>query len=114
MAKVEVPNPGLRLLPGMIASVSIDQPVAEDTVVIPQDFLVTRLDNVGVFLVDDEGRAAWRPVQAGLIVRDQVIVEAGLEPGDQVVMSGHRGLADGDPLIIARTGTCCTHGRVTW
>ena len=114
LAKVEVPNPGLRLLPGMIASVSIDQAVAEDTVVIPQDFLVTRLDAVGVFVVDDEGRAAWQPVQAGVIVRDQVIVEGGIEPGDEVVMSGHRGLADGDPLIVARTGTCCTHGRVTW
>lgn len=113
-AEVEVPNADGRLLPGMIATVAIDQAVASGAIVVPQDFLVTRLDSVGVFVVDDEGQAAWRPVTPGLLVRDQVVIESGLSEGDEVVMSGHRALADGDPLLVARTGSCCTQGRVTW
>jgi membrane fusion protein, multidrug efflux system len=114
LGEIEVPNPDGRLLPGMIASVAIRQAVAQDTIIVPQDWLVTRIDGVGVFLVGAEGRAEWRAIVPGVVVRDQVVVESGLTEGDQVVTNGQRGLTDGDPLIIARTGRCCTHGRVTF
>lgn len=114
VAEVEVPNPNNRLLPGMIASVTIDQPFADDALVIPQDFLVTRMDGVGVFKVGPEDRAVWSPVVPSLVVRDQVIVESGIAVDDNLVISGHRGLQDGDELIVARTGRCCTKGRVVW
>jgi len=109
-AEVEVANPDRRLLPGMIASVRVFEKLAEDAVVIPQDWLVTRIEGVGVF-VDVDNRATWRPVRSGAVVRDQVIIEEGISVGDRVVMTGHRGLAEGDALIITREGTCCENGR---
>lgn len=114
VAEVEVPNPDNRLLPGMIASVAIDQPFAEEALVLPQEFLVTKMDGVGVFKVGPENRAVWSPVVPSVVVRDQVVVESGVDVDDIVVISGHRGLQDGDELLVARTGLCCTSGRIAW
>ena len=112
--ELEVPNPDSALRPGMIANVDFRQTVAGEAMLIPQDFLVTRLDDNGVFVVDEGDIGRWRPLELGNIVRDQVIVTEGLNGGDRVVILGHRGLADGDPLIVAREGVCCTDGRVTF
>jgi membrane fusion protein (multidrug efflux system) len=111
--KVSVPNPDRRLLPGMIASVRVMERLNTDTVVIPQDWLVTQVDGIGVF-IDNDGIAAWRPVTSGAVVHDQVVITEGLSVGDRVIMTGHRGLAEGDPLIVTREGTCCEHGRTVF
>lgn len=110
---VELPNPERRLLPGMIAQVSFSGEHAAEALFIPQDFLVTRLDGNGVFVADGEV-ARWRPLQLGTIAGTQVEVVKGLRPGERVVVLGHRSLEDGDPLIIAREGKCCTDGRVVF
>jgi membrane fusion protein (multidrug efflux system) len=111
--EVELPNPDHRLLPGMIASVSLSAEVEEGAVILPQDWLVTTMDGIGVFVVE-EGVARWRPVEAGTLVHDQIVIRSGLENGETVVINGHRSLADGDSLIISRQGTCCTNGRATY
>lgn len=110
-AEVSVDNPAGHLKPGMIASVQLDRTIAEGAFVVPQDWLVTRLNGVGVFL-DDDGKARFVKVTPGQVVRDQVIVREGLSEGARLVIKGHRNLADGDPLSIAREGVCCTDGRV--
>lgn len=117
VAEATFPNPDHRLLPGMIASVSLARPVADGAVVLPQDWLVTRSGEVGVFVVetvDGHHTARWRVIQAGPVVGKQVVIETGLAPGDQVVVTGHRDLVDGDGLLIARTGICCTDGRAVY
>jgi len=58
--------------------------------------------------------ARWQPVTAGRIVHDQVVVDQGLSIGDTIVSTGQRGLADGDLLLIARQGVCCTNGRASF
>jgi len=108
-----MPNPDGTVLPGMIAQVTVRRALDGDRVVIPQDFVVTRLEELGVFL-DDDGVARWQPVTLGRIVRDQVVVEDGLSPGDVVVVVGHRDLADGDELLVSRRGACCEAGRVLY
>lgn len=110
-AEIAVDNSDRRLLPGMIASVSIGGELAEDMVVVPQDWLVTRLDGVGVFIEQDNA-AVWKDITPGRVIHDQVVIQDGVSEGDRVVITGHRGLADGDQLIITREGVCCSHGRV--
>ena len=110
--EVEVDNPETRIRPGMIATVEFEGEGATAALVIPQDFLVTRLEGNGVFVVGDDGAAAWRPLQLGELIRDQVVVTSGLAQGDEVVVVGQRGLVDGDPLIVERCGQCCREGRV--
>ncbi|MBN2195399.1 MAG: efflux RND transporter periplasmic adaptor subunit [Polyangiaceae bacterium] len=112
-AEVEVANPGRQLLPGMIASVSLSTELDGNGLVISQDWLVTRGDDVGVF-VEQAGVAKWRTVTLGPLVRHQIVVMTGLAPGENLITTGHRDLADGDPLLITRKGSCCTLGRVVF
>ena len=112
-AEIMVENPDRRLRPGMIASVSLTEELADGAVVMPQDWLVTQSDGVGVFL-DEGGVARWRSVKTGAVVHDQVIIAEGLQVGDRVVITGHRGLADGDALLISREATCCESGRAVF
>jgi membrane fusion protein (multidrug efflux system) len=113
LAEMSVANADGRLLPGMIASASIEARVGEDSIVLPQDWLVTSRAGVGVY-VDEDGTARWRSVEAGTVVHDQVVIRAGLNVGDRVVTVGHRVLADGDPLLISREGVCCENGRAVF
>lgn len=108
--EVEVPNPDRTLLPGMIATVKVGRALPEGTIAIPQDWVVTRRQGQGVFL-ELEGHAEWAPIRLGGVLHDQVIVRSGLEPGDRLVVSGHRDLVDGDPVLVAREGLCCKDGR---
>jgi RND family efflux transporter MFP subunit len=108
--EVTVPNPDRQLLPGMIARVDISTSERGDQLIIPQDWLVTRTSDQGVFVIED-GHAAWRTLKLGAILRDQVVIEGGLSAGDRVVITGHRELVDGDSVLISREGTCCRDGR---
>jgi membrane fusion protein (multidrug efflux system) len=111
--EVEVANGDGRLLPGMIARVRIAVEKESEALTIPQHVLVTRKDTNGVFVVES-GRAVWREVELGPVIRDQVVVTSGIEPGQVVVVTGHRELAHMDPVIVSRSGVCCTDGRVDY
>lgn len=113
LAEITVSNGEGRLLPGMIATAAVQAEVSEGSIVLPQDWLVTSRQGVGVFL-DEDGTARWRPVEAGTVVHDQVVIRSGLAEGDRVVTVGHRRLADGDPLLISREGVCCENGRAVY
>lgn len=111
--EVSVPNEGARLLPGMIATVTVDEGGVSDDLVVPQDWIVTKLDDLGVFIAKD-GKAVWQSVTLGPVVRTQVVVKSGIKAGDRVVITGHRELAEGDHLMVTREGVCCTAGRVVF
>ena len=112
IAEIEVQNPDHRLLPGMIARVELAR-ATEASIVLPQEWIVTRLDGYGVFVVSD-GAAQWRSVVLGDVIHEQVIVVDGLVAGDEVVMTGHQSLLHGDPITVTRQGRCCDHGRVAF
>jgi membrane fusion protein, multidrug efflux system len=113
IAEVDVPKGEGALLPGMIAQVRVPLAAGDDRLSISQDWLVTKLDGVGAF-VDEGGIARYRKLVLGPVLGRSVVVEQGLSVGDRLVVTGHRELADGDPLIVAREGRCCTDGRVDY
>lgn len=117
-ALVEVKNEDKSLLPGMIAQVSLSQAgdageKAGNRLLISQDWVVTKPSGVGVFVAKGE-KAVWQPVELGTVVRRQVEVLSGLSAGDQLIIVGHRGLVDGDDVLIHRAGTCCENGRAVF
>ncbi len=113
VVEVEVANDARSLLPGMIARVSADRQLRADAIVLPQDWVVTRLDGYGVY-VQDGDVARWRPISLGAVIGSQVLVSEGLAEGDRVIITGQHDLADGDALLVAREGTCCTSGRAVF
>jgi membrane fusion protein (multidrug efflux system) len=111
--EVTVPNADGALKPGMIATVKVSREIGGEAIVVPQDWVVTSIGGLGVFL-EAAGVATWRPIKVGAVVRDQVIVREGLVKGDRVISTGQRELVDGDKVLVAREGRCCTDGRVTF
>ncbi len=119
-ATIEVQNPDEKLLPGMIAQVALRAGLAgeagsekDQKLLVSQDWLVTRPDSIGVF-VEKNGKAEWHPVQLGPVLRKQVVVEKGLEPGDALIIVGHRSIAEGDSVLVHRRGKCCENGRAVF
>ena len=110
LVDVEVPNPDRRLLPGMIAQVTVRGDIEQGAVVIPQDWVVTGLQGPGVF-IETDGVAHWQAVTLGRVTYDQVVVTDGVSFGDRVVVLGHRDLVDGDAVLVTREGRCCATGR---
>lgn len=108
--EVRVDNPGGKLLPGMVTRVTVEREISEGAMIIPQDWLVTRLTDYGLY-VEQDGKAAWRPVVLGAVVHGTVVVREGLSPGDRVIITGQRDVQEGDEVLVAREGTCCTDGR---
>ena len=114
IAEIKLDNADDSLRPGMIANVQIQtEGQGGKQLVIPQDWLVTKPSQLGVF-INDGGVARWRTVEAGSVVRNQVVILKGLSAGDELVIKGRRELADGDSLIVARKGVCCQEGRVVF
>lgn len=81
-------NAGQRLAAGMLADVTIDSAGARRALLIPIESLIRtgRADRVIVAL--GEGRFSARDVHAGAESGESVEILHGLEPGEQVVVSG--------------------------
>ena len=87
---------GVNVLPGMTARVLVD-PVSGYALLVPSH--ATRADANGkayVWLLDPGTmKVSRRPVELGLLTGANVEIRAGLEPGDQIAISGVRQLRDG-------------------
>lgn len=69
---------------GQRAEVYVRTDHKENVTVLPAGLVLLRDGNIGV-MVDDRGKARWRPVTVGLRGRDAVEVVSGLSPGDVVL-----------------------------
>ena len=99
--EVRVDNSGLRLKPGMFARISLVLERVAETRIVPEQALVTRDGNSGVFVVADDGKSvAWREVSVGIREGDRVQISAE-NLGSRVVVLGQQLLKDGSPIAIA-------------
>ena len=81
-------NPEEALKPNMFANVKIFGVPREDTLVIPVEALISTGRAERVILSLGEGRFTARSVTAGIESGDRVEILAGLDDGDEVVVSG--------------------------
>lgn len=98
---VALDNPAGRLKPGMFARVRIRYDSSENALLVARDAVVTREDENSVFVVRD-GLATRQTVSLGHASEGEVEVREGLSEGDQVVITGQRGLRDGASVRIVR------------
>jgi membrane fusion protein (multidrug efflux system) len=103
------------LLAGPGASVRVQVPVGAvtDAVVVPVSALRKGPggDHVFVIAPDDSGkaRAHVRPVQAGEVLGDEVLILSGLKPGEQVAASGAFKLREG--VLVTSTAGPAVQGN---
>lgn len=105
LVRVGLDNTAGRLTPGMSAQAFFRIDRDKTGLVLPRDSIVRLPDgtnNVWVVSQNDSGQtvANKRQVQLGKIMADEVVIESGLEPGQQVVLRGNEVLSDGQRVKV--------------
>jgi RND family efflux transporter MFP subunit len=90
------------ILPDMFARVEIVKKEVLDGISIPLFSVISRNDAHLVYVVNSD-RAHQRKVSLGVLDGWRVEVKQGLDPGDQVIVVGHRSVNDGDKVNVVRT-----------
>jgi RND family efflux transporter MFP subunit len=94
-----IPNRDGRILPGMFARVNIVKATIENAIVIPLYAVITQQDDKFVY-VEKNGKAEKKNVELGLLSNWEIQVTKGLEPGDHLIIVGHRVLDDGQKVDV--------------
>jgi len=101
--RITVPNPGLRLKPGMFATIFLDANIGAAALTLPLDaVIVTGTRNV-VFVRESEGMLTPRAVVLGARSGDRVQILAGLEEGETVVAAANF-LVDAESRLASTGG----------
>lgn len=92
LLRAELPNPQLRLLPGLFVKVRVSQGSTDQGIRLPQQ-AVNRTGNADtVMVVGQDGKVTPRPVKVVGQQGADWVVESGLQPGEQVVADGFQKL----------------------
>jgi len=97
LVRATFPNPDMGLVDGQLVRVGLAGGKAEEKIVIPQAALISDQEGVYVFIVAD-GKAAVRRVKPAGASGAGVVIEQGLDGGEQVVVEGFQGLRPGAPV----------------
>jgi membrane fusion protein, multidrug efflux system len=106
--EVTIRNADGRLKPGMVASLELGGAGAQTPLSVPLAAVVRspkQTDGYAVFVIENGGgttRVKQREVTLGAMVSNGVAVTSGLRPGDQIVVSGAKIVADGEAVEILR------------
>ena len=108
--RVELPNPGGRLRPGLTAQVSLKGAGGESALRVPTEAVIRTGRRALVIVAEAEGR--YRPVEVapGPEVGNDTVILSGLDEGQKVVASGQF-LIDSEASlqgIVARTPSAAT------
>lgn len=103
--EIEIPNPGEMLKPGMFARVKIEVHFLQKALSIPRSGLLQRGAEKGVYVIDDQMRTVFRPVQIGRIQGNFVEILEGLEPAMEIITTGAQNLNEGDVVKRAEKAT---------
>lgn len=99
LVRARIPNPGLKLRPGMFARVGLTLGSRDNALVVPEQAIVPKGQNTFVFRVV-EGKAQLTRVQTGSRNAGEVEITEGVTARDTVVTDGQMKLQDGMPVTI--------------
>lgn len=92
-----------RLRPGLFGQMKVSLRTLEEALLVPLASMVDFERERVVYVVSD-GRTSRRSVELGPVVGDRVVVVAGLEPGDRVVVGGQLRVAEGQAVVEVEEG----------
>lgn len=87
-ARIELENPGQRLVPGMFVTVNFAAAAKEDVLTVPTEAVIRTGTRNVVILVKEEGRFAPVEVDIGMEANGKTVIRKGVEAGQKVVTSG--------------------------
>ena len=104
LIEIDIPNPERVLRAEMFARINLDLGTMRDATLIPRDGLVYRGQQPGVYVVDEENRPIFTPIETGMTRENNVEVLANLDVGTKIVGRGATMLRDGDRIAVAGAG----------
>ncbi len=99
LLRARVPNPGVRLKPGMFARVNLTLERRDDALLVPEQAVVPRGTGRYVFRIVD-GKAVLTRIELGVRRPGEVEVVSGLDAGQTVVTDGQLKLQDGGAVTV--------------
>src|SRR4029077_7649347 len=88
-------NGSRKLWPGEYAYVKLRMSMQQNALVLPDQAVQTGQDGTYVYVVKDDGTVEMRPVNTGLRVGQDMVIDRGVQNGETVVTEGQLRLAPG-------------------
>ncbi len=101
--EITVPNKDGLLRSGQIVRARLTRRILENVIMIPLLAVIPMEDGKAAYVVES-GAAQRRDVTLGIIKGDRVQVTKGLQPGDQLIISGHRFVAPAQKVNVVPLG----------
>lgn len=98
MARIDIPNSGNVLRPGMVGRTRILRKKYNSAIVVPSNAVLRLQEGTMVMLVKDN-KALQVPVRLGPASGDSVVVETGLSAGDMMITVGAFQVSTGTPVV---------------
>jgi RND family efflux transporter MFP subunit len=100
LTEIDIPNPDGALPPGVYCTVELKIPRKAPSLVVPGEALIFNRDSLQVAVVKD-GKSEIRKVRVTRDLGTQVEVDAGVKPGDRVILSPPVNLVEGSKVQLA-------------
>ena len=97
--EIALDNKERLLRSGQIVLVRLRRRIIEDAIMIPLLAVIPMEDGKAVYVVNST-TAQRREVELGIIRGDRIQITSGLEPGDKLIIAGHRFVAPGQTVDI--------------
>lgn len=106
--RAEVENAEGTLYPGQFLRVSVELPLEENVIAVPQSAVTTSLYGDSVYVVRDGEEADSKKVEQVFVTvgrrsGQMIEITEGLEPGDEVVNAGQNRLSGGAAVVVDNT-----------
>ncbi|WP_448790516.1 efflux RND transporter periplasmic adaptor subunit [Bacteroides graminisolvens] len=98
--KIKLNNTSHELMPGMVCKVGVHSHEAEAGIVLPNHTVQLQPDGKKFVWVVKGNAASQRMVSTGELTTQGVVITAGLQPGDEVIVSGNQKVSEGTKIAI--------------
>ncbi len=107
-----IANPAQDLLPGMFVRARLDKGQRTNAILVPQVGLSRDIKGGStVMLVNKESAAELRQVKTSQVIGDAVLVDAGLQAGDRVIVAGLQKIRPGAPVKVVDHPEAAADGK---
>ena len=98
--KIKLNNTSHELMPGMVCKVGVHSHETEAGIVLPNHTVQLQPDGKKFVWVVKGNAASQRMVSTGELTTQGVVITAGLQPGDEVIVSGNQKVSEGTKIVV--------------
>lgn len=102
MVELVAPNSSRKIKPEMVAKVKLLRETKSNAVLVSSNIVQLVDRDRSIVYVNNGGRAEERSLKLGGRQGNMVEVLEGLNPGDQLIVSGYQKLVNGTPVVVAQ------------